>query len=167
MTAAVLDAHPIRIEPSQDYDAARDLVVRTWGDDALIIYGRPHRAADMQLLNAVGSSGETLGTAFYKVNNTMVLLGAIVVTGPAKSGTATRLFDAVVSLTREAGMKKIRACTSNDNFAAMQFYQKRGMRFLSLYPGAVDAFRTMRPGLVTVGPNGVPVRDMIELDLDL
>ncbi len=64
-------------------------------------------------------------------------------------------------------MRKIRACTSNDNLDAMRFYQKRGMRLLSLYPGAVDAFRAMRPGLIRVGHHGIPVRDMIELDLDL
>jgi N-acetylglutamate synthase-like GNAT family acetyltransferase len=157
----------VRIQPSQDYDAARELIVKTWGDDALIIYGRPHRTADMQLLSAVNVNGEMLGTAFYKVNNTMVLLGAIVVNGPTHRGVATRLFEAVVEETRKAGMKKIRACTSNDNFDAMRFYQKRGMRFLSLFPGAVDAFRAMRPGLRRVGHHGIPVRDMIELDLDL
>lgn len=167
MSAVTTNTHPVRIGPSEDYDSARQLVVDTWGDDALIIYGRPHRTADMRLLEAVNTDGERLGMAYYKINNTMVLLGAIVITGPGKNGIASQLFDAVVAETKAAGMRKIRACTSNDNFAAMHFYQSRGMRFLSLYPGAVDAFRAMRPGLIKVGPNGIPVRDMIELDLDV
>ena len=49
----------------------------------------------------------------------------------------------------------------------MRFYQRQGMRFMTLFAGGTDAFRAFRPGLRVMGQHGIPCRDVIELEIDL
>jgi N-acetylglutamate synthase-like GNAT family acetyltransferase len=160
---------PLRIAETGDVEMGRRLVVHAWGDDAIIILGRPHRVAEMTLLAATDPDGKLLGMAYYRLNNATALLGAIVICPDATShrGIGGALFDAVRDVARAAGMKKLRACTTNDNFEAMRFYQKRGLRFETLYPRVADAFRAFRPGLRLEGEHGIPRRDILELEMDL
>jgi hypothetical protein len=58
--------------------------------------------------------------------------------------------------------------TSNDNLDAMGWYQRRGLRLAAIRPGAIDELRaTLKPGIPAVGKHGIPLRDEIELVLDL
>ena len=45
--------------------------------------------------------------------------------------------------------------------------QRRGFRMTALYPGAIDALRAFAPTLKTPGADGVPARDIVELEIDL
>ncbi len=47
----------IAISPFSDYETGRRLVVENWGDDALIIGGKPYATADMRMLAAYGRGG--------------------------------------------------------------------------------------------------------------
>jgi GNAT superfamily N-acetyltransferase len=163
-------AHPtFRIAESDDVETGRRLVVEMWGDDAIIIQGHPHRVADMKLLAASDPADRILGMAYFRISNQTLLLGAIVISSDATThrGLGGALFEAVRDTARAAGMKRLRACTTNDNFDAMRFYQKRGLRFETLYPRVADAFRAFRPGLRLEGEHGIPRRDILELEMDL
>lgn len=154
------------IMPFVDYDAARKLVEREWGIDALVIGGKAYRTEEMTLRAAFLDDGTLAGVAFYRLSGMVALLGAIVVNAGGK-GAGTALFEAVVSDAKAAKLKKLRAITTNDNFGALHFFQKRGMRLMSLFPGGVDAFRAFKPGLIEIGHGGLPCRDIIELEMDL
>jgi GNAT superfamily N-acetyltransferase len=151
-----------------DYDFARGVIVSEWGDDALILSGKPYRTAEMQLLAVFDASGAVSGLAYYKINGSAVLLGAVVILGDNhRHGVGEALFNAVKVKALEANMRRIRAITTNDNFEGMAFYQQMGMRFSTLYAGGADAFRAFRTGIKTIGKRGLPLRDLIELELDL
>jgi hypothetical protein len=49
----------------------------------------------------------------------------------------------------------------------LRFYQRRGYRLAALRPGAVDAARARKPSIPRVGDHGLPLRDEIDLALDL
>ena len=149
-----------------DYDTARDLIVGQWGDDAIVIAGRAHKTAEMQLLAARSSDGEICGVAYYRMNGAVALLGAIIVTD-MRRGIGSALFEAVAAEAREMKLRKLRAITTNDNFEAMKFYQKHGMRFMTLFAGGADAYRAFKPGLHPIGYHGIPCRDVLELEIDL
>jgi hypothetical protein len=168
MTAQVKPTPRIALSvmPFVDYDAARKLVEREWGIDALVIGGKAYRTEEMNLRAAFSDDGMLLGVAFYRLSGMVALLGAIVVNCDGE-GVGTALFDTVVADAKAAKLKKLRAITTNDNFAAMRFFQKRGMRLMSLFPGGVDAFRAFKPGLIEIGKGGLPCRDIIELEMDL
>jgi len=58
--------------------------------------------------------------------------------------------------------------TTNDNLRALGFYQRRGFRLASLRPGAVDeARRTLKPEIPEIGDDGIPIRDELDLEMDL
>lgn len=81
-------------------------------------------------------------------------------------GMGTALFNAVADEARAQTVKRLRAITTND-FEAMAFFKKRGMRFMSMFPGGVDACRAFKPGLKEFGFHGIVCRDVFELALDL
>jgi hypothetical protein len=57
--------------------------------------------------------------------------------------------------------------TTNDNLAALRFYQRRGMRLVAVHAGAVAEARRLKPSIPLVGQHGIPIRDELELELDL
>jgi hypothetical protein len=71
-------------------------------------------------------------------------------------------------LARDAGCTRLWLITTNDNVDALRFYQRRGFRLAALHAGAVDRSRTrLKPEIPEIGDHGIPLRDEIELELDL
>jgi GNAT superfamily N-acetyltransferase len=81
-------------------------------------------------------------------------------------GIGSALLDA---LRREVGDgQRIWLVTTNDNLEALRFYQRRGFRLCALRTGAVDeSRRRLKPQISAVGELGIPIRDEIELELEL
>lgn len=61
------------------------------------------------------------------------------------------------------GLTAIRLITTNDNLDALAFYQKRGYQLHQLFPSAVTTARQLKPSIPLTNPNGIPIRDEIEL----
>ena len=71
-------------------------------------------------------------------------------------------------MARDAGCTRLWLVTTNDNVDALRFYQRRGFRLRALRPGAVDeARRELKPEIPEIGDHGIPLRDELELELDL
>lgn len=68
---------------------------------------------------------------------------------------------------RLEGFEVLRLTTTNDNLDALRFYQRRGFRLQALRPGAVDAARAYKPTISAVGEHGIPIRDELDLTLQL
>ena len=68
----------------------------------------------------------------------------------------------------EAGCTKLWLITTNDNVDALRFYQRRGFRLAALHRGSVDDSRArLKAEIPEVGDHGIPLRDEIELELEL
>lgn len=94
---------------------------------------------------------------------------ALLVTANARRlGVGRVLIDAAAGALRELGVRSAWLVTTNDNLAALALYQKAGWRLSALRPGAVDeSRRTIKPGIPAIGEHGIPLRDELELELDL
>ena len=68
---------------------------------------------------------------------------------------------------RLEGFEMLRLTTTNDNLDALRFYQRRGFRLQALRPGAVEAARAHKPTISAVGEHGIPIRDEVDLTLQL
>jgi GNAT superfamily N-acetyltransferase len=80
-------------------------------------------------------------------------------------GVGSALIEAVERLASDHGCTRLWLITTNDNVDALRFYQRRGFRLASLYPGAVDDSRTrLKPEIPEMGEYGIPLRDEIELE---
>lgn len=84
------------------------------------------------------------------------------------AGAGTALVTAIRDIARMARCRTLWVLTTNDNVDALRFYQRRGFRLTELRPGAVDAARrTLKPSIAEEGEYGIPLRDEIELTMDL
>jgi ribosomal protein S18 acetylase RimI-like enzyme len=83
-------------------------------------------------------------------------------------GVGGALIDAAADALREAGVRRAWLVTTNDNLAALALYQKAGWRLTALRAGAIDeARRTIKPQISELGDHGIPLRDELELALQL
>jgi len=79
-------------------------------------------------------------------------------------GTGAALLAAAERYAREHGCKRIYLTTTNDNTAAMRFYQRQGWRLAALHAGIVDRVRKLVPDLPRTGFDEIPIRDEVELE---
>src|SRR5215469_9765246 len=73
------------------------------------------------------------------------------------------LIDALIAVLRDAGHDRPLVTTTNDNLAALGFYQRRGFRVHAIRCGAVDEARLRKPTIPLVGFNGIELHDEIDL----
>jgi ribosomal protein S18 acetylase RimI-like enzyme len=144
----------------------RAFALAAWGSETVVAHGEAMRPADHP--GFVALLGERIvGHASYRIAGDSCELTAIVADPPGR-GIGSRLLEAIVSVAREAGCRSVWLTTTNDNLAALRFYQRRGFRLTALRPGAVDeARRRLKPELPLVGSDGIPMRDEIDLVRDL
>ncbi len=93
----------------------------------------------------------------------------LAVRGEARGqGIGRALIDAAVGALRRAGVQRAWLVTTNDNLVALRLYQRAGWRLATVRPGAVDeARRMLKPGIPIVGDHGIPIRDELELRIEL
>ena len=139
---------------------AVDRLIREWGDpivvrsqiypiDACDIYV----AGDMQGLAAVSCRDRPIAE--------LVAINAFV----RHRGIGSALLRSIVETLE--GFELLRLTTTNDNLDALRFYQRRGFRLQALRPGAIDAARAYKPTISAVGVHGIPIRDELDLTLEL
>jgi len=83
------------------------------------------------------------------------------------AGIGSALIDAVKNIAREAGCKRLWLITSNDNTAALRFWQKRGFSLVAVHCNAIEQTRKIKPEIPLIGNDGIPLRDEIELEMFL
>ena len=94
-------------------------------------------------------------------------LAALVVAEPGR-GIGSALIEAFLHEARRRAARRVWVVTTNDNLDALRLYQRRGFRLVALRAGAVDEARaTIKPSIGKVADNGIPVRDELELAIDL
>ena len=84
-----------------------------------------------------------------------------------RAGVGTALVEAVRERARAAGCRTLWVVTTNDNVDALRFYQRRGFALSALRSGEVARSRRLKPEIPETGDHGIPLRDEIELEMDL
>lgn len=82
-------------------------------------------------------------------------------------GIGSRLMDEAIQEARARNCKRLFLITTNDNLNALGFYQKRGFEIVAVYRGAINESRKRKPSIPLIGLNGIPLRDEIELEINL
>ncbi len=134
-----------------------------WGADYVVARGVCYEVANLEGFVA-WAGGDRTGIVTYLVAGDtceVVTLDSL----QENAGVGTALMAAVADSARSAGCRRLTLITTNDNFNALRFYQKRGMRLIGLYPGALANSRKLKPQIPEIGNDGIPLRDELELEL--
>jgi ribosomal protein S18 acetylase RimI-like enzyme len=157
----------IRIEPRRREDAAwaADLLSRSWGSTRVVSRGRLHDASVLPGFVAFDGSAR-VGLATYTIESTaceLVTLNSL----RQEAGVGSALLAAVFEAARRARCTRVWCITTNDNTAALRFYQKRGWRIVALHADAIGRSRELKPEIPLIGLDDIPIRDELELELQL
>ena len=79
----------------------------------------------------------------------------------------TSLLAGAEAWSRGCGCKRLSVTTTNDNTDALRIYQQYGFHLSELRVGAVFSSRKKKPEIPETGCNNIPIRDEIDLELDL
>ena len=82
-------------------------------------------------------------------------------------GIGSALIDAVRNTAEKAGCKRLWLITTNDNTAALRFWQKRGFLLVAVHRNAMEESRRLKPEIPLIGNDSIPLRDEIELEVIL
>jgi len=146
---------------------------RQWAYELLFPTGTPSRVASKGVLYdplalpgfVAWQGDERVGLATYRPDAWEILTLDCV---RDNTGSGTALIDAVKDVARGAGAKQVWLITTNDNTHAFRFYQRRGFVVREVRPGAVDREReAVKPEIPKFGNDDIPIRDEIELVIDL
>jgi 2-oxo-4-hydroxy-4-carboxy-5-ureidoimidazoline decarboxylase len=82
-------------------------------------------------------------------------------------GAGTRLLETALRVAAASGVGRLWLVTTNDNLDAIRWYLSRGMRVAAVHADAVERDRAaLKPDIPRTNPdNGIPIRDLVELEL--
>jgi GNAT superfamily N-acetyltransferase len=155
----------VRLANGAELEAARARLVAEWGEPVMV-RGRAWRLADCDCLIAGDAAPDFAGLlAFSREEAPIAEVVALNAFAPGQGVGAALL--AALPAHLGPGFTQLRLGTTNDNLDALRFYQRRGWRLAALRPGAVDASRRTKPSIPLIGDHGLPIRDELDLVLDL
>ena len=157
----------ISLRPIQSEDRAqiKKIVIDHWGSERVIVHGEIFFPAEQAGFLAIGHT-ELAGLITYLIRGKaceITLLEAF----QSGQGIGSALIEAVKEEASAKGCTRLHLVTTNDNINALAFYQKRGFRLAELRAGALEQSRKLKPEIPLVAENGIPIRDEIELEMDL
>jgi GNAT superfamily N-acetyltransferase len=150
----------VRLAAEGERSIAVELLVRRWGDPIVVrsqVY--PIGACDVFI------AGDFAGLAAVSGRDRPIAELVAIIAFTRRRGIGTALLRSIVDMLE--GFDMLRLTTTNDNVDALRFYQRRGFRLQALRPGAIDAARAQKPTISAVGEHGIPIRDELDLTLDL
>ena len=148
----------------RDVEKLSDLLQESWGSTRMASRGRLMEIGSLRGFVAE-SHGDWLGHAAYEivVDALEIALLESLVWGRGVGGA---LLAACVDVARGRDLRRVWLVTTNDNTAALRFYQRHGFVLVALHPGAViHARETIKPEIPLTGADDLPIRDEIELEL--
>jgi ribosomal protein S18 acetylase RimI-like enzyme len=156
-----------RIRSGSEED--QDWILRTlnehWGAARIVTRGIVHEAERLPALIAE-MDNERVGLITYRFQEDqceVISLNSL----RESIGIGTALLDAVKDAASKKGCRRLWLITTNDNLAAVRFYQKRGWTLVAVHRGAIAESRKLKPTIPEIGIDGIPIRDEIELELPL
>jgi len=155
----------VRHLTSQDLPRLRQFWTEHWGDKIMIARGNTYHPEQLKGF-VIEDRNEWVGLLTFIVKNEECEVASLDSLREGE-GIGSKLIDAVVEEARRQNCKRLFLITTNDNMNALRFYQKRGFELVALYCGAVNESRKIKPSIPLTGFDDIPLRDEIELEINL
>lgn len=148
-----------------DRDWIIDLLITHWISTRIVTKGKIHDAETLPGFIAL-ISGKRVGLLTYLITNNeceIITLNSLV----EKNGVGSMLIEAAKEIAFQSGCNRLWLITTNDNIPALYFYQKRGFQLVAIHKNALEISRQLKPEISMSGMFGIPLRDEIELEMQL
>lgn len=157
----------MEVRPLAEGDRAwlEEFVVARWRAPTVVGHGRVYHPAQLPGFVALQDE-ERVGLVTYVLENDACEIVTIDSVREG-AGIGSALVEAVAQKAREAGCRRVWLITTNNNLRMLRFAQKRGFALVAVQPRAVEASRKLKPEIPLLGENGIPIRDELELELEL
>jgi GNAT superfamily N-acetyltransferase len=116
--------------------------------------------------------GEVVGLLTYLAGEDVVdgvvdgVVDIVTINSFTGGGVGAAMIEALAGEVRGSAAR-LRVTTTNDNTRALRFYQRAGFRLTALRSGAVAEARRHKPEIPELGDDGIPIRDELELEMEL
>jgi len=154
-----------RVRAAVPADEAGAWVGERWGGETMAVHGRLYDLAGLDALVAATEDG-LVGVLTYVVEDDALEIVSCDA-DPAGRGVGRALAGAAVALARQGSLRRVWATTTNDNLAALGFWQAVGFHLCALRPGVVADARRLKPTIPERGQRGLPIRDEIDVEMVL
>jgi len=160
-----MTAFQIRSINRDDRDWITTLLTESWGSVRVVTRGKLFHADELPGFVAI-QNDKPVGLITYRFDDSECEIGSInsLVEGV---GIGSALVGEVREAAQKAGCSRLWAITTNDNTAALNFWQKIGFVLAAVYPKAIEQSRKLKPEIPLIGNDGIPIRDEIELEIIL
>ena len=154
-----------QIRPLHDGDLhwVRHLLEAHWLSTEIVTRGRVHHAD--RLPGFAATLDDTpVGLVTYQIEGDaceIITLNSLV----ERWGIGSALMEAVKEAAVAAGCSRLWLISTNDNQAALGFYQRKGFSVVAVYRNALEESRGLKPEIASVGMGGIPLLDEIELEM--
>ena len=158
----------MKVVPKSDQhnDFIRKDLISLYGSEHIISIKRQYYQASELDGYIVKDQSNIVGVLLYNVEENQCELVYIHSIEPAK-GIGRRLVSRLNQDMKSRGIGKIWVITTNDNLEALAFYQKLGFKLSRTYQNAMDKVREIKPMVPLIGMNGIPLNDMLELEMKI
>ena len=153
----------VRPLTSDDRDWVVGFIEREWGSRKIVTRGIVHDVGTLDGFIAVCGE-EPIGLLTFRNDGgecEIITLNSL----SSNIGVGSSLIERVKETAEKSGCRRIWLITTNDNMAAMKFYQKRGFSLVAVHRGALEQSRSLKPEIPMIGIDGIPLQDEIELEL--
>jgi ribosomal protein S18 acetylase RimI-like enzyme len=145
-----------------DHDWIARWATERWGKDLMVAHGTVYRISELPGFVA-RVQGEVIGLVTYHILENACEIVSMDSTRPG-GAVGSSLLEAVKTVAQHHACTRLWLITTDDNFEALRFYQKRGFRVVAIHPDAVAKARVLEPEIPLIGDSGSPIRDEIELE---
>jgi ribosomal protein S18 acetylase RimI-like enzyme len=141
----------------------RNLLAEHWASEIVVTRGRIHHADQLPGFIA-WDNGVRVGLITYRIEDDaceIVTLNSL----RERRGVGCALVKSLCTVAAAHHCKRVWLITTNDNTAAMRFYEKTGFSLSAVHHNAIEVSRQLKPEIPRIGIGGVPISDEVEYEL--
>lgn len=158
----------IRAATTDDRAWIENFMTAAWGAAPQAVRGALFYPHALPGFIAETADAQRVGIATYRQLDSTTCELATLNSLQSGLGIGGALIKAVADVAIALGCAKLVVVTTNDNWQALRFYQRRGFALSEVRLGAVtNARATLKPQIPRLGNDDIPIRDEIELALTL
>lgn len=137
-----------------------------WGGPLVVSRGKVHNTDSLPGFIAEDEHGTILGAVLYHICDgafEIVLLYAAV----PNQGVGTALLHQSIREAISRGCFRVWLITTNDNTAAIRYYQRYGFSLYAVHINALEEARKLKPEVPLRGIDGIPISHEFEFEIVL